>query len=106
MISAQEYYEMVKSRRKLIFCLQMQHCEFAIYTALECFDSEIETGHFEVELETHPVPELISELSRLGYTNIHFSTEKVHSYGMIGILSFEVPQLANNQAHSFNKNTL
>ncbi len=107
MVSAQEYYEMFQARRKLILCNQMESCEYILYSKLEHFDSDVQTGHFKVELEDQPLPELIAELTRLGYTNIKFSTEeKRYLDGMVGVLSFDVPQLIEKQVSASNKDTL
>ena len=106
MVSAQEYFEMVEAHRKLIFYSQLEKCEFALYSSAKYLDPEIDTGHFEVELEEYPLQELISELTKLGYTNIKFSTEKRYSYGMVGTLSFDVPQLTEKQASASDKDTL
>ena len=105
MVSAQEYFEMVEAHRKLIFHSQLEKCEFALYSSGKYLDPEIDTGHFEVELEEYPLQEVISELSKLGYTNIDFS-ENHYSVGMIGTLSFDVPQLTEKQASSSDKDTL
>ena len=109
MVSAQEYFEMVEAHRKLIFYSQLEKCEFALYSSAKYLGTGSDTGdtgHFEVELEEYPLQELTSELTRLGYTNIEFSTEKCYSYGMLGVLSFDVPQLTEKQASASDKDTL
>lgn len=105
MLSTQEYYEMVKSRRNLIFYSQMESCLFALLSSLEDFGTSVLTGHFEVELEFKPLPEFISELSNLGYANIKFYHGKTASLNTVGTLSFDVPELVR-KASTSSQNTL
>ena len=102
MISAQEFYERVEEAHEIRFNEQLKCCEEAIEFLFNNVDYNLlRTGRVRVLLERDTDPMLVQHLKKLGYVDI-----KTEPSEEDWELTFSVPQLANKEDSTSNKNTL
>lgn len=106
MISAKDFYGRVIKAHELLYKTQMKACENAIDDMFSHMPYKfLSKGEVSLMLEQEPLPEVIEELKRLGYSDVTFKAG--HSYTEEPFtLHFKVPQLAVVESSSSDKNTL
>lgn len=93
MYSAQEYYEKAQEKYQKILTKQILECEEQIAKLLQNNDyMEFYKGHFAVDLDEKPLPELLLKLSNLGYCNICYNYDRLYKNYTV---SFDVPHLVH-----------
>ena len=106
MLNASEYLKRVRSQEDKLTEEQLREVDSRLSNLL-CNTplDELLKGHVSISLRRKATPKLISELEKLGFTNIVSKTQTDDNLTQ-GLIEFDIPGLAEEESWDSDKNTL